>query len=69
MCAVPGLLFFKAKACFRLGMGLFFQSFFQAQLKFPEHGLVFDYVFDDGGLSQGESAEAEEAEDDAKAEV
>ncbi len=38
-------------------------------MKFPSEGLVFDYVFDDGGLSQGEAAGDEEADEDARAEV
>ena len=37
--------------------------------KFQEDGLVFDYVFVDGGLSPSESAEAEEADDDSKDDV
>ena len=43
----------------------------QAQLPFPEGGLVYDFVFDDGGLSQGGDSAGgeEEADDDAKAEV
>ena len=43
---------------------------FQAQLPFPEGGLVYDYVLDDGGLSQGDTGTGEEeADEDAKAEV
>ena len=41
----------------------------QAKLLFPEIGLVYDYMLDDGGLSQGDSGGGDEDEDETRAEV